>query len=118
MGVKPSANSIYRFSHDENASIEKSDTDKWFYRFNALIWEMKMYTGKEHPALSLVLQKLTDNIADIYELQGRYILLSLPSGLKEDELAEVADKISDKLAEQDKFIEEFTKLSAEYAHEL
>ena len=118
IGVQPSAKSIFQFSHDENAKTEKSDTDKWFYRFNALFWEMRMYTSKEHPALNLVLQRLADNIADIYELRGQYIFLSSPKFQREDDLAEISDEIIEKLAEQEKILDEFMKLSSEYAHGL
>ena len=118
LAVQPPASAISPLPQKENQSMEKSEVDKWFSRYSAVYWELRVYISKENQDLDLSLQKLSNIIADLYALRGKYILLSSLSYPPEDDLSEIVENITQKLSEQDIILEEFAILSTKYAQNL
>jgi len=117
LAVQPAAHSISALTQKDRSEYDKSSTDKWFFRFNSLLWEMKTYIENEDPELYNALQRLSDIIADIYELKSRAILLTYAEWDTEKVKA-ITTELLLKEDEYSKIVKKFTLLSVDYTRKL
>jgi len=119
LAVQPAAHNVSAITQKDRSEYDKSATDKWFFRFNSLLWEIKMHIANEDHELYKNLQRLSENIADIYELKSRRALFAhINVEWNSEKIEELSNELSLKEDEYEKIIRLFTSLSTDYARKL
>lgn len=118
LGAPPAAKNVSAITQKDRDEYDRTATDKWFFKFNAILWELNMHLGEESPILYNKLQELSNCLADIYELQSSYLLFDYAEKDNDSKRIEISDSILQKQDAYQKLSEEFTTLSTEYARKL
>jgi len=115
LGATPSWGSINNHPKQDIDYKIKKEANEWFFKFNKLLWEIKTYISKDKE-LIISLDKLTNNIADIYDLQTKLFTLNITSDNNDIDI--IIKNINEKEKKQEILSETFSLLAIKYLNKL
>ena len=86
LGASPAYKCINALTQEELSNRDKNSTDRWFCKFNKLLWKTKMHIGKDNPKLLVTLCRIEDITIESYAIHGKISILSMAKNINNEKM--------------------------------